>query len=44
MALEGIMEDFSDFISHMSSLDDTWACILVWLCVQGLHALYFVVP
>ena len=23
--LEGIMEDFSDFISHMSSLDDTWA-------------------
>ena len=23
--LEGIMEDFSNFISHMSSLDDTWA-------------------
>ena len=23
--LEGITEDFSDFVSHMSSMDDTWA-------------------
>ena len=39
--LEGITEDF---VSSMLSMDDTWAFCMVWLCLQGLHATYFVIP
>ena len=42
--LEGLTEDFNDFVHHMSNLDDTlafWSGFVLNECIYAIHSTVF---